>query len=249
MKSRTPLAAALLLAGFLYPAHAADDISKIRACTQLFAGKTSYGPGIKGVSQPACFWKKRALKVRFLEGDPVVREKVRKIATEWTQHSGVRLVFGDFPDADIRITFQPTGSWSYVGSCQYDLKPNQATMNFGWLFPETPDIEYRRVVLHEFGHSLGLVQEHQHPKGKIPWDEKAVFAYYRQQGWNETKTRQNVLEKYSEGETNFTEYDRTSIMQYPIPRELLATGGFEVGLNSDLSELDKKFVMEQYGNK
>jgi hypothetical protein len=245
MKSLTALVVALLLAIFLWPSYAADDISQIHACTQLFAGRTAYGPSQKGVAQLACLWKTKTLKVRFLEGHPVVREKVQKIAMEWVQYSGIQFVFGDFPDAQIRISFKPSGSWSYVGSCQYDLKPTEATMNFGWLYPLTPDAEYRRVVLHEFGHALGMVHEHQNPAGNIPWNEQAVYEYYQRQGWDKEKTYYNVIRKYSEEETNHTKYDPDSIMQYPIPKEL-STNGFEVGWNSELSAADKEFMRQQY---
>lgn len=246
MKRFTVRAAAVLLA-LAMPAQAADSV---HSCTQLFAGRTSYGPGTKGVVQTACLWKKSTLKVRFLEGDPVVHRKIENIAAEWEQYSGIKLVFGNFSDADIRITFQQTGSWSYVGLCKNDRQPQQATMNFGWLYPHSADSKYPDVVLHEFGHALGLVHEHQHPKVSIPWNEPALFTHHKKQdGWSEAKTRQNVIEKYSEGETNFTAYDRRSIMHYPIPRELVLDPQFVVGWNNRLSELDKRFMREQYGNR
>ncbi len=46
----------------------------------------------------------------------------------------------------------------------------------GWLEPDTPNDEYRRVVLHEFGHALGGIHEHQSPaSGVIPWDKPKVY--------------------------------------------------------------------------
>jgi hypothetical protein len=189
------------------------------------------------------------VKVRFFGGDPAVQRKVAYYAQEWTQYSGIRFVFGDDPDANIRISFDPaTGSWSYVGSCQNDLKPSDATMNFGWLTPDTDDAEYARVVLHEFGHALGLLHEHQNPAGGISWNEPAVYAYYRRtQGWSNDKTYQNVIAKYRENETNHTAYDPQSIMQYPIPKEL-TLNGFQVGWNRGLSDTDKQFIRDQYGS-
>ena len=48
-------------------------------------------------------------------------------------------------------------------------------MNYGWLTPESAQDEVRRVVLHEFGHALGLIHEHQNPKGGgIEWNRDAV---------------------------------------------------------------------------
>jgi len=43
------------------------------------------------------------------------------------------------------------------------------TMNFGWLNEDSDEDEYSRVVLHEFGHSLSCIHEHQHPANGIPW--------------------------------------------------------------------------------
>lgn len=40
------------------------------------------------------------------------------------------------------------------------------TMNLGWVD--------ERTILHETGHALGLVHEHQHPEGKIDWDMQKV---------------------------------------------------------------------------
>jgi serralysin len=217
------------------------DRPAVRVCTEI------YRPP-KGVAQRACLWPKRSLTVHFLQGDPVVEKRVEKAAKEWTQYSGIAFVFGDFPDAaDIRITFNPdSGSWSYVGSCQSNLRAAEATMNFGWLTPDTDDTEYQRVVLHEFGHALGLLHEHQHPAANIPWNRQAVYEYYkRTQGWDEAKVDQSIFLKYSEAETNHTAYDPQSIMEYAIPKEL-TLNGFEIGWNYDLSDQDKEFIRQLY---
>ena len=63
--------------------------------------------------------------------------------------------------------------------------------------------------------------------------------------WDREKTKKYVIQKYSTDETNFTAYDSTSIMQYPIPAAH-TTDGFEVGMNRELSPVDKKFMMDQY---
>jgi hypothetical protein len=57
-------------------------------------------------------------------------------------------------------------------------------MNYGWLLANTPDQEYSRVVLHEFGHALGAIHEHQHPAAGIPWDKPKVYEYYARQHWS-----------------------------------------------------------------
>ena len=48
-------------------------------------------------------------------------------------------------------------------------------MNFGWLTLNTDEREFRRAVLHEFGHVLGLVHEYQNPNADIPWNKAAVI--------------------------------------------------------------------------
>jgi serralysin len=245
MKSPTIFAAVLIgswaAGGLIAAGSPQKNLSNIHLCTEI------YRPP-KAVAQHACLWRKKSLTVHFLQGDPVVEQRVEKVAKKWTQYSGIEFTFGDFPQtADIRIAFDPSsGSWSYIGLCQSNLKAAEATMNFGWLTPDTDDSEYQRVVLHEFGHALGLLHEHQHPDADIPWNRPAVYEYYKQtQGWDEAKVNQSVFDKYSEAETNHTEYDPQSIMEYPIPKEL-TLNGFEVGWNYDLSEHDKEFIKQLY---
>ncbi len=187
------------------------------------------------------------LRVHFLEGDPAVQEKVAAIAGEWRQYANLTFVFGAGPEAEIRIAFKPNlGSWSYMGTdCSLPQLAGRPTMNLGWLTPTTSVAEYRRVVLHEFGHALGLVHEHLQPNADIPWDEQKVIAYYkRTNGWDENYIRSNVLAKARADA--FTAFDPHSIMLYPVPKEL-TKGGFEIPWsNSELSALDKEFIGKMY---
>jgi serralysin len=118
-------------------------------------------------------------------------------------------------------------------------------MHYGWLQPTTTDEEFRRVIVHEFGHAIGMVHEQSHPEISIKWDKPAVYRRYESQGWSKAQADSNVFFKYSKLVTQFSEYDRSSIMHYPIPPEL-TTDGVAVGCYTDLSAMDKAFIARIY---
>ena len=111
------------------------------------------------------------ITVRFLEGNEDLKRRVKKVAEEWTASgmANLTLEFRNNAPTDIRIAFQQgNGSWSYLGTMCRQIPEPEPTMNYGWLTPTSPDDELRRVVLHEFGHALGLIHEHQNPEGWNP---------------------------------------------------------------------------------
>lgn len=210
-------------------------------------------PGVGGMARLAVLtgkkWKPgRTLRVRFLGGDARVRERLIPFARQWEEHANLKLDFvGENDEAEIRVAFrQGDGSWSYLGVDALVIAPDRPTMNYGWLDPDDPDREYSRVVLHEFGHALACIHEHMHPQGGIPWDLPKVYEYYtRTQGWTREEVDRQVLFRYDQTLTNSSQYDRDSIMHYPVP-EALTIGDFEVGWNSELSPRDKEFIGRVY---
>lgn len=191
-------------------------------------------------------WRRgRTLHVNFLGGSKKVHRKVRDYASRWEDYADIKFSFSP-SEGDIRVSFVSGGSWSYVGTDALQISPPNATMNFGWLEEDTSEEEYERVVVHEFGHALGCIHEHQHPKAKIPWDRPKVYDYYKQNfGWDRNKVDHNVFRKYSENITNFSSYDSLSIMHYAIPNSL-TIGDYEVGWNTTLSPTDKSFISIAY---
>ncbi len=190
----------------------------------------------------------RTLRVRFLGGSEHLRLKVIRYAQEWERYVNLRFFFVDSGPAEIRISFTPNiGSWSYVGTdCLLITNQQEATMNFGWFDEQTPEEEFSRTILHEFGHAIGNIHEHQHPKNKIPWNKPAVYAFYAQQGWSRTEVDHQVFARYEISTTSFTAYDKTSIMHYPIPPELLTNKKYAVGWNTNLSATDIAFARSSY---
>lgn len=189
----------------------------------------------------------RTLRVCFLDGVKDVKEKVEKYARQWEKHANIKFDFVNDRDAEIRISFREKGSWSYLGTDCLSIPVEQPTMNYGWLRSDTPEDEYSRVVLHEFGHALGCIHEHQNPTTNIPWDKEAVYRYYMgpPNNWSEEQIDQNIFKHYSKTITNFTHFDKQSIMLYAIPNNL-TEGDYEVGWNKTLSEMDKQFIKEMY---
>src|SRR5690606_31673931 len=51
----------------------------------------------------------RVLRVRFLDGDPRVHERIPPFAHQWSAYANITFEFGDDPDAEIRISFQNQG--------------------------------------------------------------------------------------------------------------------------------------------
>ncbi len=190
------------------------------------------------------------ITISFLDGDPSVQARVRAVAQEWTAPGMANLTLSfrtDTTDTDIRISFQFPGSWSVLGKTCRNIPAPQATMNYGWLTAASTDDEVRRVVLHEFGHALGLIHEHQNPAGGINWDKPAVTADLSgpPNNWNLATIEFNMFTPQAAAETNFTALDPTSIMMYPIPAHW-TTDGFSTGLNTDLSPTDRQFIQDEY---
>lgn len=187
------------------------------------------------------------LRVRFLDGNPAIHRKVEAIAHQWSQFINIKFNFGNHAKSEIRISFRPGGSWSLIGTDALGRKQSEPTMNYGWLKTSSSDEEYSRVVLHEFGHALGCIHEHQHPEAGIPWDKNAVYRYYMgpPNNWSKEDVDRNLFSRYSKSITQFSKFDTKSIMLYPIPKAL-TTNGYEVRASSTLSETDKAFMRSIY---
>ncbi|KAM0331480.1 hypothetical protein ACHAQA_003156 [Verticillium albo-atrum] len=193
-------------------------------------------------------WKSgRELRIRFLDGTPTIQDKIRACANEWPRYANIKFAWVDSGETDIRISVgDGGGSWSYLGTDNGTIPQDQKTMNFGWLKDDSADHEISRVVLHEFGHALGCHHEHQSPAAGIPWNEQAVLEYYkRTNGWDEATTRRSLLEKYPSGETQFSAFDKESIMIYSFPAELTLDGS-SAEWNTSLSQTDKGFMSRTY---
>jgi hypothetical protein len=189
----------------------------------------------------------QTLRVKMMGGTSHIRSKVRQYAEMWTQYANIHFAFVDpSQSAEIRIAFDSGGSHSLLGRDALWVPFNFATMNFGWFTDDTPDFEFRRVVLHEFGHALGFIHEHQSPAGGIQWDKEKAYAYYWEtQRWDRGMVDAQVFQKYAVSMTNYSQYDRTSIMHYHVDPSLTLDGN-GAPWNNDLSPTDRQWAGRSY---
>lgn len=202
-------------------------------------------PSTRGVAPTRAIWTDRnVLSVGFLNGDRRLHSLVMAVVGRFTTVCNMRLVKIDgAQDAVIRVTFNSGGSYSFVGTDNLFIPKANETMNFGWLEPDMSptDNVARAVILHEFGHALGMVHEHSHPRNDIPWNRPAVHQYYGGLGWSRAEVDHNIFARFGEDETQFNEYDRESIMHYHVPNEH-THGDFSVPWRHELSKTDGEFL-------
>lgn len=218
-------------------------------CTEMYPSPDCYEPigepngGVQIALVNEKLWDiGQTVKVRFISGSDFVKQKVIQFAEEWENFANVNFEFVPSGNTEIRVSFKEGSSWSYIGTDALSKGQDKPTMNFGWFDDNTSDTEFKRTVLHEFGHALGAIHEHQSPAASIPWNTEAVYDFYfRTQGWDRAKVDVNIFNRYDQSDITNSSYDSNSIMHYWIPNSI-TIGDFYVGQNTSLSVTDKNFI-------
>ncbi|KAI4232926.1 MAG: hypothetical protein L6R40_007248 [Gallowayella cf. fulva] len=213
---------------------------------------TGLGPMVPLVDAPSLammlgkFWAPgRQLKISFIAGTDWQKEQVRKYAPIWCQYANLSMNFVNDGACDILIDFNPTlGSWSNLGTDSgYFANQRKPSMNLGWINQEQKPENIRQVILHEFGHALGAVHEHESPSAKIPWNKDRVYKDLGgpPNNWDRQKVDANMFTLYGLDKVEATGFDNNSIMLYHYPAEW-TTNGKGTPFNTDLSEEDKSYI-------
>ncbi|GJF00935.1 zincin-like metalloprotease, partial [Phanerochaete sordida] len=195
------------------------------------------------------FWAPgRELRIGFQGGSPWQKDQVKKYAPEWCQHANITFTFFDSGEVDILIAFDPTdGSWSYIGTDSSHHKPS---MNLGWIDENKRPDDIRSTILHEFGHALGAVHEHESPNASIQWNKEQVYEDLGgpPNHWDRATVDRNMFTVYTMPSVQATTFDPESIMLYYFPASWTLDGK-GTKWNTSLSAEDKVFVSFAYPEK
>ena len=178
--------------------------------------------------------------------------------------------------ANIRICFDPAGGcYSRLGT---DALQNwgglNETMNFGWMdAPLNHTFTYNNVsyttpgsfdqggypgegttIVHEFGHAVGMIHEHQTPfQNPLIWNRDYVYAIFTgpPNNWSRADVDFNIIDTYSTTGMNGSAFDGRSVMKYYIPSQLLLNPTPQVvqeieRVNFYMSGCDKYWLAHNY---
>jgi serralysin len=147
---------------------------------------------------------------------------------------------------DIRISCVAAwGCYSYLGIDSIDPSLlGQESMNFGWWdAPRSHTFIYKGVsyttsssfdqggypgqgttIVHEFGHALGMIHEHQTPfNNPIVWNTQALYDYFggAPNNWSQSDIDFNIIDRYTSTNINGSDFDGNSIMKYAFSSSFL----------------------------
>ena len=155
-------------------------------------------------------WHKDDLYVFFMAKHPQ-ESQILQWASEWSDYCAIQWhKVDDAAKSDIRVDFKEgMGSWAYIGSDSKYIPRESQTMNLGFIDKGT--------VLHEFGHTMGLIHEHQSPFDRgFEWNRDKVIEEMMgpPNFWNMERIEKNFFQRFKRSDFNGTEWDPKSIMHY-----------------------------------
>jgi hypothetical protein len=184
--------------------------------------------------------------VGFLNGSPSQHEQIIAIAKAWEQFANITFKMVPAENAHVRILLANSrANYTYIGTNVLKVNKEKANMQLDWsLFEEDPQ-ELKMVVLHQFGHVLGMTHEHNPPEGGVQWKAKTVYKTFSKFGWDMEDVQQNILNMYTHRITNGFFYDAQSIMHWSVPGNF-TKNGYTFSWNAALSEGDQTWAASQY---
>lgn len=188
----------------------------------------------------------RTLTVSFLETTPAaLRDRILLHLNAWNRCCGIRFRFTT-GTGQVRISRAGAGYWSYLGTDILLIPQNKATMNLQGFSMATSEAEYRRVVRHEAGHTLGFPHEHMRSELVNRIDKQKAYAYFAAtQGWSKAQVDAQVLTPLNQATIIGTPADQTSIMCYRLPGSITKNGQPILG-GPDINATDCAFAGRVY---
>jgi Astacin (Peptidase family M12A) len=194
------------------------------------------------------YWgpKPRTLTVSFMETTAAdLRARIVSHLNSWAEHGGISFT-QTAGTGDVRISRGSGGFWSYLGTDIKLIPANRQTMNLQGFTMATEEKEYRRVIRHEAGHTLGFPHEHMRKALVDRIDPEKAYDYFlKTQGWSKEMVDQQVLTPLDASTIIGTEPDQDSIMCYQLPGTITKDGQpIRGGL--DINASDSRFVEVLY---
>lgn len=199
------------------------------------------------VFNPRYKWKQPTLHVFFTDiSDYDLITKTLRVANTWSSYAKIKFVLTtNIFESNIRVSFRGHfGYFSAIGNEAADSR--YATSATLWLenLDQQSEAEFNRVVLHEFGHAIGLEHELQNINAKIDWDTAKVYKYYdTAYHWDSNKIKKELFVKLNTGMA--TRFDPNSIMIYEVPA-FLTKNHIAISWPTGLSADDKTNIKKYY---
>jgi hypothetical protein len=188
----------------------------------------------------------RRLTVSFMETTPAnLRAHIIDHMNAWSQTACISFA-ETTAVGQVRISRGPGGYYSYLGTDILHIPSNVQTMNLQDFTMNTPESEYKRVVRHETGHTLGAPHEHMRQALVARIDPQKAYAYFLQtQGWDKATVDAQVLTPLSEASLMSTPVDQDSIMCYQLPGSI-TRDGLPIRGGTDINATDFAFMGKIY---
>ncbi len=197
------------------------------------------------------YWRSGGVDLSVSFGDnpsTALRRRMLEFANHWGTKTGANVRFRETSsNGQVRILRSRGGYWSYLGTDILSVPTSQQTMNLEGYSDSTPDSEFERSLVHEFGHTMGFPHEHLRAEIIARIDRNKALRYFEQtQGWSERTTISNVLTPLQSSQIIGTpEAEEDSIMCYQLPGTITIDGRPIRG-GARISEKDAAFVRKTY---
>ena len=221
---------------------------------------------VRGVADLLRLWPANSeLQLCFWDGDDELRKLFVDVIQRWLPGTSIQVDYGPAPryrdcsptsPSDIRVAFKLGGNWSFVGTESLTYNRTSASLNIGdAAMGSLADLDraaLEGVMLHEFGHALGLQHEHQSPEAHCneEFDYPKIYQYAAAVwGWSKEKVDKNMKALAAGPRWLTTPYDPHSVMHYYFKDWMFKQGSAAtcfVGHNQVLSATDKELIRRVY---